>query len=159
MSPVTNLMLNARRESGCFGITTERKYFHVDQSFIKRSLRPSEWQHNPFNGTLCIPRFGNERILNEAAALRFIANNTDIPVPKLYGCFEDNDSVYLVMEYIEGVAMASLSLDQRKVVEAALEGYVETLRTIKSDHWGGPNGIVSDPTLPSFTRINYYSKR
>jgi hypothetical protein len=86
-------MLNARREKVCVGLTNERKYFHVDGAWIKRSLRPSEWQTNPFAGTLFIPRFGNERILNEAAAMRFIADKTDIPVPKLYGCFEDNDVV------------------------------------------------------------------
>ncbi|TWU72720.1 hypothetical protein ED733_004498 [Metarhizium rileyi] len=94
MAPVTNLMLNARLEEHCVGITTERKYFHADGSFIKRSLRSFEWQHNPFSGTLCIPRFGNERILNEATTLRFIASKTEIPVPKLYGCFEDDGAVF-----------------------------------------------------------------
>ena len=83
MAPVTNQMLNARLEKGCIGVTTERKYYHVDNSWVKRSLRPSEWQTNPFAGTLLIPRFGNERILNEAACMRFIADKTDIPLPKL----------------------------------------------------------------------------
>ncbi|KAK2613024.1 hypothetical protein QQS21_000953 [Conoideocrella luteorostrata] len=145
MPPITNLMLNATREEDCTGITTERKYFRVDGSFIKRSLRPSEWQHNPFAGTLCIPRFGNERILNEAAALRFIAEKTDIPVPKLYGCFEDDGAVYLIMEYVEGVTMASLKPEQRKCVEEELEGHLKTLRSLKSDVWGGPSGIVIPP--------------
>lgn len=143
MPPVTNLILNAQREEACVGITTERKYFHADGAFIKRSLRPSEWQHNPFAGTLCIPRFGNERILNEAAALRFIANKTDIPVPKLYSCFQDDNAVYLVMEYVEGVSMASLDSEQRATVEPELEGFLQTLRSLKSDVWGGPTGIVS----------------
>ncbi|KAM3522941.1 hypothetical protein NHJ13051_005401 [Beauveria bassiana] len=83
MSPVTNAMLNAKREKDCIKITTERKYFHADGSFVKRSLRPHEWQHSPFQGFLCIPRLGNERLLNEAATLRFIAKNTDIPVPRV----------------------------------------------------------------------------
>ncbi|KAK2595522.1 hypothetical protein QQS21_006750 [Conoideocrella luteorostrata] len=145
MPPVTNLML--RRESGCFGFTHERKYYHVDGSFIKRSLRPSEWQHNPFAGTLFIPRFGNERLMNEAAVLRFIAEKTDIPVPRLYGCFEDDNAVYIVMEYVEGVSMAKLNPEQRKIVEVELEGYLKTLRSMKSDIWGGPSGIVSLPYL------------
>lgn len=148
MSPVTNGMLNARREKDCISITTERKYFHVDGSFIKRSLRPSEWQHNPSSGTLCIPRFGNEGIFNEAATLRFIAANTDIPVPKLYGCFEDADAVYLVVEYVEGVTMADLAPDQREIVAEELEGHLKTLRTLKSESWGGPTGIVRLLTLP-----------
>ncbi len=75
--------------------------------------------------------------------MRFIANTTDIPVPKLYSCFEDDGAVYLVMEYIEGVSMSSLEPEQRKTVEAELEGYLKVLRGLKSDTWGGPTGIVS----------------
>lgn len=96
---------------------------------------------------MCIPRFGNERILNEATVLRFIADKTDIPVPKLYGCFEDDSAVYLVREYVKGATMASLNPEQRKQIEPELEGYLETLRSLKSNVWGGPSGIVS------FTRL------
>lgn len=136
-------MINARREKECASITTERKYFRLGNSFVKRSLRPAEWQYNHMNGTLIIPRFGNERILNEAAALKFIAETTDIPVPKVYGCFEDDQAVYLVTEIIQGVQMATLNEAQRKVVELELDGYVQTLRSIKSDTWGGPSCIAS----------------
>ncbi|GAB0136163.1 hypothetical protein EsDP_00004475 [Epichloe bromicola] len=129
----------------CYSITTERKYYHVDGSHVKRSLRPSEWQHSPFGGPLCIPRLGNERLLNEAAALRFITENTNIPVPKLYGCFEDDGAVYLVTEHIDGVEMSDLTPEQRKVVEVELEGYIATLRNLKSEVWGGPSGHVIPP--------------
>jgi hypothetical protein len=90
MAPVTSQMLNAQREKDCIFVTTERKYYHTDGAWIKRSLRPSEWQTNSIASTVLIPRFGNERILNQAAAIRFVADKTDIPVPKLYSCFEDN---------------------------------------------------------------------
>lgn len=142
MAPVTNQMLNAKREAACVGITTERKYFRCANAWVKRSLRPSEWQTNPFAGTLVVPRFGMERILNEAAAMQFVAEKTEIPVPKLYGCFEDDGAAYLVMEYIEGVTMNELNDDERKIVETKLEGYIETLRSLKSAVWGGPTGIV-----------------
>lgn len=138
-------MLNAQREKECVGVTTERKYFRADGAWIKRSLRPAEWQTNPFTGTLVIPPFGRERILNEAAAMRFIASTTDIPLPKLHSCFEDAGAVYLVMEYIDGVTMSELSIDQRKIVEAELERHLETLRSLTSDAWGGPSRIVSFP--------------
>jgi serine/threonine protein kinase len=105
MPPVTNQMLNSRREENCISITVERKYYRVGQTWVKRSLRPTEWQVNPFTGTIVIPRFGRERLLNEAASMKFIAEHTNIPVPKLYCCFEDDEAVYLVMEYIEGVGM------------------------------------------------------
>jgi aminoglycoside phosphotransferase (APT) family kinase protein len=64
--------------------------------------------------------------------LRFIAARTNIPVPKLYSCFEDDKAVYLVMEYVEGVTMASLNAEQRQTVETELWGYVQTLRNLKS---------------------------
>ena len=143
MSPVTNSMLNARREKDCTDITTERKYFHIDGSFVKRSLRPHEWQHSPFRGSLCIPRLGSERLLNEAAALRFITKNTNIPVPKLHACFEDDGAVYLITEYIDGVPMADLEPEKRKTVETELEVYIATLRSLQSNVWGGPSGLVS----------------
>lgn len=145
MSPVTSEMLNARREKDCIAITLERKYFHVNGSFVKRSLRPSEWQLNPVTGAYCLPRFGNERLLNEAACLQFIAENTDIPVPRLFACFEDTDAVHVITEYIEGESMADLSEEKRQIVEKELESHLETLRGLKSDVWGGPSGIVSFP--------------
>ncbi|KAJ2894657.1 uncharacterized protein MKZ38_007315 [Zalerion maritima] len=121
-------MLNARREKECVGLTNERKYFHVDNTWIKRSLRPAEWQTNPF-----------------AAAIRFIADRTDIPVPKLHGCFEDDGAVYLIMEYVEGVTMNRLAAEQRKVVEMELEHHLEILRSLKSAAWSGPSGTVIPP--------------
>lgn len=99
-------------------------------------------------------------------SLRFITKNTNIPVPKLYGCFEDDGAVYLITEYIDGVNMADLTPEQRKVVEVELEGYIATLRSLKSEVWGGPSGHVSFSTLgppfppfppfPAFT--NMYTK-
>jgi hypothetical protein len=41
--------------------------------------------------------------------------------------------VYLVTEYIEGLAMRKLSQEDRKVAEKELEGHLETLRSLKSD--------------------------
>lgn len=161
MPPVTRQMLEARREKDCVGITLERKYFHVYGSFVKRSLRPSEWQLHPVTGGYCVPPFGNERILNEAAAMQFIAENTNIPVPKLFACIEDDGAVYIVSEYVDGKAMAVLPEEQRKVVEKELEGHLETLRGLKSDTWGGPSGIVRFPPLHlcSFPAISFRTCR
>lgn len=91
---------------------------------MKRSLRPSEWQSNPFDGRVFIPRFGNERVLNEAACTRFIAENTGIPVPKACAFFEDDGAVYLVRGRIVGVIMNTLDADKRKVVEAELKEHL-----------------------------------
>ena len=145
MPPVTSDTLNARREKDCFAITNERKYYHLaaDRAFVKRSLRPTEWQYGPPGGlrSLFIPARGDDRILNEAAALRFLAD-TSVPVPKLYACFQDDEAAYLVTEYVDGVAMASLDEEKRKPVEKDVEVHLATLRSLTSDTWGGVTGLV-----------------
>jgi aminoglycoside phosphotransferase len=62
------------------------------------------------SGMLLVPRFGIERIINEGACMEYIAKNTNILVPKLYSYFEDDEAAYLVMEFVEGVAMSELDL-------------------------------------------------
>ena len=150
---VTNSMLNERREAGCFVITTERKFYRVDNVFIKRSLRPSEWQTSPIKGTIHIPRQGKERLRNEAAALKFIREHTNVPVPKLICNFEDNDAVYLVTEYVEGVNMNDLEGSQKEIVTQELERHLQTIHNLRSSKLGGPGGLVVPPyrvTLASF---------
>lgn len=75
--------------------------------------------------------------------MEFIAKNTNIPIPKFYSCFEDDEAAYLVMEYVDGVAMSRLDIEKRKVVEKELEGHIETMKTLRSSVWGGPTNIVS----------------
>lgn len=75
--------------------------------------------------------------------MEFIAKSTNIPVPKVYSCFEDDEAAYLVTEFVEGVTMNHLSIEERKIVEAELERHLETLRGLKSKIWGGPSNIVS----------------
>ncbi len=64
-------------EDGCFATTFERKYYHRGGVFIKRNLRPREYRTG-YRG-LHVPRLGKERLINEAEALRYIRQNTDIP--------------------------------------------------------------------------------
>lgn len=140
MAPPTNQELHAKREKHCFAVTPERKYYKVGQTMIKRSLRPSEWQQH--NGYMHVPMFNTERILNEGASLQFVAENTDIPLPKLYACFEDDGAAYLVTEYVQGVGMNELDAEKRDIVAVELETYLEKLKALTSKKWGGPDGMV-----------------
>lgn len=142
---VTNDTLNNRREPNCIAVTAERKYYHVGHTFIKRSLRTTEWQLIPTKGTIHVPRQGRERILNEAATMQYIAENTNIPIPKLHCCFEDDDAVYLIMEYVEGVTMNNLSDENRCIVEKELAEHLETLHNLRSQMLGGPSGLILPP--------------
>jgi serine/threonine protein kinase len=142
---VTNQVLNEQKEANCIAITPERKYFHLKDVFVKRSLRCSELQENLRTGETYIPRLGRERLLNEASALDFIASNTTIPVPKLHACFEDDGAVYLIMEYVEGRGMDELEDEEKLVVEEELESYLQQIHEIHSGAIGGPSGIVVPP--------------
>ncbi|CAK7233483.1 hypothetical protein SBRCBS47491_008624 [Sporothrix bragantina] len=144
MAPPTNGELNAKREEDCFSVTPERKYYRCGDAFVKRSLRPSEWQQH--NGYLHVPIFNTERVLNEGACLRFLAKNCpSIPVPQLHACFEDDGAAYLITEYVEGVGMDKLSAADQAVVARELEQHLDTLHSLTYITWGGPLGHVLPP--------------
>lgn len=87
----------------------------------------------------------SERLLNEATTLQFIKANTNIPVPQLYACFEDDNAVVLVTEYVQGVGMKELDDTQKDIVKVELEVHLTTLQSLKSSRIGGPTGIVIPP--------------
>ncbi|KAL2173710.1 kinase-like domain-containing protein [Thermothelomyces heterothallicus CBS 202.75] len=130
-------------EDGCFAVTFERKYYRRGGVFIKRNLRPKEYRIG-YRG-LHVPRLGKERLMNEAEALRYIRQNTDIPVPGVYCDFEDDEAYYLITEYVDGVDMSSLSEEQRAIVYEELSIHLAKLKTLRSNRMGGPSGIVIPP--------------
>ncbi|KAH8751110.1 kinase-like domain-containing protein [Diaporthe sp. PMI_573] len=130
-------------EEGCFGKTFERKYFRQQGCFIKRTLRPSEFRHG--HRGLHIPRANKERLINEAASLRYVRQHTNIPVPTVYCDFEDEEAYYLITQWVDGVLMADLSEAHKEVVAAEVEKHLATLHALKSHHLGGPTSIVIPP--------------
>ncbi|KAK0111002.1 hypothetical protein ONS95_001382 [Cadophora gregata] len=140
-------------EPGCFAQTWERKYYRLGNVCIKRSLRPREFQTD-INGQLYIPRVGNERLINEAAALRFVRELTDIPVPSLICDFRDDDSHYVIMEWVEGVSMKDVPREKMPQVHAELREHLRTLHALKSRKLGGPTGIVIPPYRVSKVTTN-----
>lgn len=138
-----NRCSRGKLEDGCEGVTFERKYYQRGHSYIKRSLRPHEYQEG-FHG-IHKPRLGKERLQNEAECLRFIRRGTNIPVPRIYADFEDDGAYYLVTEYIDGVSMADLSEEKKLVVLQELDEHLETLHSLRSKTLGGASGLVVIP--------------
>lgn len=84
--------------------------------------------------------------MNEAAALRFIRQHTDIPVPDIYCGFEDDDAYYLISQNNDGVNMSDLKDEtQKAAARVELEKHLAKLKGIKSKRLGGPSGIVIPP--------------
>ncbi|KAH0602148.1 hypothetical protein MHUMG1_01027 [Metarhizium humberi] len=134
---------DAAPEQGCIATTFERKYYHLGSVFIKRSLRPREFRTG-YRG-LHVPRLGKECLLNEAEALQFVRQHTDIPVPAVNCHFEDDGAYYLITEYVEGVSISELSEEHKVVVRQELEIHRAKLGTLKSSRLGGPSGLVIPP--------------
>lgn len=132
-------------DEGCSAVTAERKYYRVGDKFIKRSLRPREFIITRDYSRIHVPRVGKERIMNEAASLRYIREMTNIPVPTVCCDFEDDEAYYLITEWIEGVAMSKLTEAQKETVTEEIKHHLETLRNLTSKSVGGPTGIVIPP--------------
>ncbi|KAH0374614.1 kinase-like protein, partial [Aureobasidium melanogenum] len=141
----TNQLLSKNKEENCIAVTADRKYYKTKSAFVKRSLRPQEWQVSAFLGKIIVPRLGEERLLNEAAALEFVAANTTIPVPKVLACFEDDGAVYLITESIDARRMDELSEPDRAVVAKELESYITQLHGLRSSSLGGCAALVIPP--------------
>ncbi|KAK8150071.1 hypothetical protein G3M48_004275 [Beauveria asiatica] len=130
-------------EEGCIATTFERKYYHRGPVFIKRSLRPREYQTG-YRG-IHIPPLGKQRLINEAESLQFIRQHTDIPVPTVYCHFLDDDAYYIITEFVDGISMADLSDERKSIVGNELERHTAKLKTLRSSRLGGPSGIVVPP--------------
>ena len=72
--------------------------------------------------------------LTEATTMKFVAENTSIPVPKVYCSFVRKGCTYILMERIRGKsigdALGSLGDDGQKKVFAQLERMVNELRSL-----------------------------
>ncbi|KAJ5291055.1 hypothetical protein N7478_000306 [Penicillium angulare] len=131
-------------EADSFGKTAERQYYRHGCLFTKRSLRPSEYI-TTYKGTIYIQRLGKERLQNEGESLHFVSQKTNIPVPKVYGSFDVDDSHFLITEYIEGVGMSELSEDQKKLVWPEIDQHLATLHSLTSNKIGGPSSEIVIP--------------
>lgn len=150
---VTNIEANKNKDEDCIFITAERKYYHAGKTFVKRNLRTREWQTN-IHGELVSPRQSLERSINEAAALAFVRDNTNVPVPNLLCSFMDDGAYHIITEYVEGVNMTELSESQREVVIGELQTHIESLHSLRSKKLGGTSGLICPPYRLSLVTKN-----
>lgn len=83
---------------------------------------------------------GPLRISNEAAVLRFLTENTTIPVPKVY----ETTSTSITMEFVEGStleeAWEDLSVTEATAIGEQLRDYLTQLRKIRGSSIGSFDG-------------------
>ncbi|POR35965.1 Uncharacterized protein TPAR_03821 [Tolypocladium paradoxum] len=139
--PVRNkikINLNEYREHGCWAVLSDRKYFHVGNLCVKRTLRKHEWPSFGHGIVVPPPTTFPQRWKNDAAILQYLSERTNIPLPKLQCVFEDDGAFYHCTEFVEGVSMGDLGEEDQKVVTRELLQHVATLKSLRSDTPGVP---------------------
>jgi len=102
---------------------------------------------------LCTPISKNKIIkagrwiyLTEAATMRYIAQNTSIPVPQVYCSFVHKGRTFILMERIDGEVIPSawrrLGEEGRKKVWSQLKNMVEEMRSLKPSPGTGVESCV-----------------
>lgn len=150
--------LHNHREPGCFAVLPDRKYFHVGNLFIKRTMRRHEWtklSHDFFvTPSAALP----QRLRNDIAIMQYLHERTNIPLPAFQCTFEDDGAMYLITEFVEGVGMNELSDEDRQVVEKELLQHIATLKSLRSDTPGVPGeSLMVAPQRVCDMEWNYHA--
>ncbi|PQE19438.1 kinase subdomain-containing protein [Rutstroemia sp. NJR-2017a BBW] len=138
----------------------------VNNTFIRRiytlvALKTTAHFFKPI-GT-CIPiskhlivKVGPSVHLAEASTMIYVAENTSIPVPKVFCSFLHKDRAYIVMERIQGQAITTvwedLSETSREKIFGQLRRFIQELRTLKPTDGAIVasciGGSVREPRIP-----------
>ncbi|TQV95366.1 Protein kinase-like domain [Cordyceps javanica] len=154
MSPPTNQELNDKREEHCFAITPERAST-IESATPWSSAACGRPSGSSTTATCTCQCLISSVSSTKVECLRFLRANTNLPLPKLHACFEDDGAAYLITEYVDGVGMNELSAPEREIVAEELNVHMQTLRQLKPSTWGGPGGKV----LPPWRRLEKSNRR
>ncbi|KAJ6018481.1 hypothetical protein N7522_001945 [Penicillium canescens] len=78
----------------------------------------------------------------ELEALKYVAEHTSIPVPKVFNAHYYDDCLYIEMEYVRGMSLEAawyrghLSQDQKKYIITEVAGYIRQLRKLEPPREG-----------------------
>ncbi|TVY58111.1 hypothetical protein LCER1_G001629 [Lachnellula cervina] len=108
-----------------------------------------------------VMKYGTQIKLYEASALRFVAEKTSIPVPKVYCAFAHRGMNFILMEFVRGRRLIDVwdntPLIKREKLLAQLKEQFEELRNIPHPC---PGAICSAVIGPLFDRrIDLYGQR
>lgn len=77
------------------------RYLTLSAIAVLKRIRPFKGPVLMLTDRICV-KFGQDMDLSEAATLRFLSQNTSLPVPKVLCAFTHGDMSYIVMERIKG---------------------------------------------------------
>lgn len=80
---------------------SDRIYRLTNTTFTKRQCKPEEKVRSRFGGHINEQRWNSERLENERDLLKFIAENTSIPVPRVLEWSVEEGAASLTVEAVQ----------------------------------------------------------
>lgn len=107
-------------------------------------------------GNTCV-KYGTEVHMSEAHSIKHVADNTSMPVPKVYCVFKRKGLTYIVMSRVKGrpigLGWKEKHDDSKKKILNQLKGYIQELRSLtppKAGYVGGLEGCYAyDMRIPA----------
>jgi serine/threonine protein kinase len=100
-----------------------------------------------------IIKTGHRVCLREAATMKFVAEHTSIPVPKVYSSFVYKDRAFILMERIRGDALPNawgrLPGPARQKVYSQLKGMIQELRALEPPPGTGVESCIGGELFDS----------
>ena len=126
--------------------TYDRCYAYDDYMFTKRTLLPHE-RIEDINGKTIVLPWTRERLRNEYLALKFVSENTTIPVPKILNYEETTELVSLTIERVQGYQLESARIPNREQAVAHVQEYIHSvilpqLRRLRRPYMGSLDGPI-----------------
>lgn len=103
--------------------------------------------------------------MSEAEAMRLVARNTSIPVPKVYESYIKDDLGYIIMSRVDGEPLArvwkTLDENKRAFVVAQLKSFMEELEQVQGGYYGAlwdlPSEDIFFKHMPWKNEISTYA--
>ncbi|GLA84079.1 hypothetical protein AtubIFM56815_008289 [Aspergillus tubingensis] len=121
------------------------KHFILFAIATLRKIRPFEGSVLMLTNRICV-KFGKLVDLTEAVTMRFISQNTSIPVPKVLCAFTHRNCTYIVMERIKGNYIGAgwvyRSEESKAKILTQLKNIVEEMRRLPPPAGMGAGSVV-----------------
>lgn len=141
-------------ESPSINNTWLRRYTVLASIALLKRIRPRSGVVLMLTDNICV-KYGPHVRLAEASAMCFVAQNTSIPVPKVYCSFTSRGWTYIVMERIHGTYLAQgwvqRSEESKAKILSKLKSLLQQLRKLSPPGPGISNvdgGSLYDCRLP-----------
>ncbi|KAI9038535.1 aminoglycoside phosphotransferase family protein [Aspergillus affinis] len=114
--------------------STFNRHLTLSAIALLRRIRPLKGTVLMLTDRLCV-KYGRHTDLSEAATMRFISQNTSIPVPKILCAFTHGGCSYIVMERIKGdmigIGWVNRSKESKTKLVTQLKNMVQEMRELR----------------------------